>query len=193
MVQTKTKTSVSNVPLDGKGKMFQHLLSPGASCSVGPALGILCTLQIPRFRRASSWDRTVTSHPFVPRFPQGKVELALYQSPFKDAYSLEEKLTNRDSVLKSWDITLLTKVCIVKAMVFPVVMYGCKSWTIKKAEHWRIDALELWSWRRLLRVPWTARRSNQSILKEISPGSSLEGLILKLKAEGEEGSRGWNG
>ena len=80
-----------------------------------------------------------------------------------------------------WDITLPTKVCLVKAMVFPVVMYGCESWTIKKAEHGRIDAFELWCWRRLLRVPWTARRSNQSILKEISPGCSLEGLMLKLK------------
>ena len=85
--------------------------------------------------------------------------------------------------LKSRDITLLTKVCLVKAMVFPVVMYGCESWTIKKGEHWRIDAFELWYWRRLLRVPWTARRSNQSILKEISPEYSLEGLMLKLKVQ----------
>ena len=90
---------------------------------------------------------------------------------------------NQDSTLKSRDIHLLTKVYIVKAMVFPVVMYGCESWTIKKAEHWRIDAFELWCWRRLLRVPWTARRSNQSILKEISPGCSLEGLLLKLKLQ----------
>ena len=90
-------------------------------------------------------------------------------------------MTNLDSVLKIKDITLLAKVCLVKAMVFPVVMYGCDSWTIKKAEHQRIDAFELWCWRRLLRVPWTARRSNQSILKEISPEYSLEGLILKLK------------
>ena len=90
-------------------------------------------------------------------------------------------MTNLDSILKSRDITLLTKVHIVKAMVFPVVMYGCESWTIKKAEHQRIDAFELWCWRRLLRIPWTARRSNQSILKEISPEYSLEGLVLKLK------------
>ena len=90
-------------------------------------------------------------------------------------------MTNLDIILKSRDITLPTKVCLVKAMVFPVVMYGCVSWVIKKAEHWRIDAFELWCWRRLLRVPWTARRSNQSILKEISPGCSLEGLMLKLK------------
>ena len=90
-------------------------------------------------------------------------------------------MTNLDSVVKSRDITLLTKVCVVKAMVFPVVMYGCESWTIKKAEHWRIDAFELWCWRRLLRVPWTARRSNQSIWKEISPECSLEGLMLKLQ------------
>ena len=89
-------------------------------------------------------------------------------------------MTNLDSILKSWDITFSTKVHLVKAMVFPVVMYGCESWTIKKAECWRIDAFELWCWRRLLRVPWTARRSNQSILKEISLGYSLEGLILKL-------------
>ena len=90
-------------------------------------------------------------------------------------------MTNLDSILKSRDITLPTKVHLVKAMVFPVVMYGYASWTIKKAEHQRIDAFELWFWRRLLRVPWTARRSHQSILKEISPGCSLEGLILKAK------------
>ena len=90
-------------------------------------------------------------------------------------------MTKLDSILKSRDITLPTKVCLDKAMVFPVVMYGCESWTIKKAEHQRIDASELWCWRRLLRVSWTARRSNRSILKEISPGYSLEGLMLKLK------------
>ena len=90
-------------------------------------------------------------------------------------------MTNLDSIFKSRDITLLTKVLLVKAMVFPVVMYGCESWTIKKAEHRSIDVFELWCWRRLLRVPWTSRNSNQSILKEISPGCSLEGLILKLK------------
>ena len=90
-------------------------------------------------------------------------------------------MTNLDSILKSRDITLPTKVCLVKAMVFPVVMYGCESWTIKKAECQRIDAFELWCWRRLLRVPWTARRSIQSMLKEISPEYSLEGLMLKLK------------
>ena len=92
-------------------------------------------------------------------------------------------MANLDSILKSRDITLLTKVCLVKAMVFPVVMYGGESWTIKKAESRRIDAFELWCWRRLLRVPWTARRSNQSIIKEISPGFSLEGLMLKLKLQ----------
>ena len=90
-------------------------------------------------------------------------------------------MTNLDSILKSTDITLPTKVNLIKAMVFPVVMYGCESWTIKKAEHQRIDALELWCWRRLLRVPWTARRLNKSILKEISPEYSLKGLMLKLK------------
>ena len=92
-------------------------------------------------------------------------------------------MTNLDSILKSRDITLPTKVHLVKAMVFPVVMYGCESWTVKKAERRRIDAFELWCWRRLLRVPWTARRSNQSILKEISPGCSLKGLMLKLKLQ----------
>ena len=90
-------------------------------------------------------------------------------------------MTNLESILKSRDITFPTKVCLVKAIVFPVVMYGCESWTVKKAERWRIDAFELWCWRRLLRVPLTARRSNQSILKEISPGCSLEGIMLKLK------------
>ena len=92
-------------------------------------------------------------------------------------------MTNLDSILKSRDITLPTKFHLVKAMVFPVVMCGCESWTVKKAEHRRINAFELWCWRRLLRVPWTARRSNQSILKEISPGCSLEGLMLKLKLQ----------
>ena len=108
----------------------------------------------------------------------------------KDAYSLEGSLllgrkvmTNLDSILKSRDINLPTKVRLVKAMVFPVVMYGCESWTMKKAEHWRIDAFELWCWGRLLRVPWTTRRSNQFILKEISPGVSLEGTMLKLKLQ----------
>ena len=92
-------------------------------------------------------------------------------------------MTNLDSIFKSREITLLTKVSLVKAMVFPVVMYGCENWTVKKAEHRRVDAFELWCWRRLLRVPWTARRSNQSILKEISPGISLEGVMLKLKLQ----------
>ena len=92
-------------------------------------------------------------------------------------------MTNLDGIFKSRDITLPTKVCLVKAMVFPVVMYGCESWTVKKAERQRIDAFELWFWRRLLRVPWTARRSNQSMLKEISPGCSLEGMMLKLKLQ----------
>ena len=92
-------------------------------------------------------------------------------------------MTDLDSILKSRDITLPTKVHLVKAMVFPMVMYGCGSWTVKKAEPWRIDAFELWCWRRLLRVPWTTKRSNYSILKEISPGCSLEGLMLKLKLQ----------
>ena len=102
----------------------------------------------------------------------------------KNACSLEEKLTtNLDSILKSRDITLPIKVCLVKAMVFPVVMYGCESWTIKKAEHQRTEAFKLWCWRRLLRVPWTARRSNHSILKEINPEYSLKGLMLNLKLQ----------
>ena len=102
----------------------------------------------------------------------------------KDAYFLGRKVTtNLDSIFKSRHITLPTKVCQVKAMVFPVVTYGCESWIVKKAEHRRIDAFELWCWRRLLRVPWTARKSNQSILKEIRPGISLEGMLLKLKLQ----------
>ena len=92
-------------------------------------------------------------------------------------------MANLDSILKSRDITLPTKVCLVKAIVFPVVMYVCESWTVKKAEYRRIDAFELWCWRRLLKVPWTAKRSNQSFLREISPGCSLEGLMLKLKLQ----------
>ena len=101
----------------------------------------------------------------------------------KDLLLGREVMTNLDSILKSRDVTLSTKAHLVKAMVFPVVIYRCESWAIKKAEHRRIDAFELWGWRRLLRVPWTARRSNQSILKEISPGCSLEGLMLKLKLQ----------
>ena len=112
------------------------------------------------------------------------LQMGIAAMKLKDTYSLAGKfMTNLDSILKSRDITLPTKVHLVKAMVFPVVMYGSESWTIKKAEHRRIDAFELWCWRRLLRVPWTARRSNKSILKEISPGCSLEGLMLKLKLQ----------
>ena len=107
-----------------------------------------------------------------------------YSHEIKKCLFLGRKvMTNLDSILKSRDITLPTKVCLVKAIVFPVVMCGCESWTIKKAEHWRIDAFELWCWRRLLRVPWTARRSNQSILEAISPDYSLGGQILKLKLQ----------
>ena len=107
-----------------------------------------------------------------------------YSHEIKRSLLLGRKvMTNLDSVFKSRDISLPTKVRLVKAMVLPVVMYGCESWTIKKAKHQRIDAFEVWCWRRLLRVPWTARRSNQSILKEISPGISLEGMILKLKLQ----------
>ena len=116
------------------------------------------------------------------------LQMVLAAMKLKDAYSLEESLTNLDSILKSRDIALPTKVCLVKAMVFPVIMYGCESWSVKKAESRRIDVFEHqleknfnWYWRRLLRVPWTVRRSNQSILKEISPEYSLKGLMLKLK------------
>ena len=105
----------------------------------------------------------------------------LVKCNFRSYMLYREAMTSLDSILRSRDITFPTKVCIVKAMVFPAVMCGCESWTIKKAEHRRIDAFELWCWRRLLRVPWTARRSNQFILNEISPGYSLEGLMLKLK------------
>ena len=109
--------------------------------------------------------------------------MAIAVMKLKDAYFGRKVMTNLDSILKSRDITLSTKVHLVKAMVFPVVMKGCESLTIKKAECRRIDAFDLWCWRRLLRVPWTAKRSNQSILKEISPGCSLEGLMLKLKLQ----------
>ena len=108
----------------------------------------------------------------------------VYMVEIKRHLLLERKVTtNLDSILKSRDITLPTKVCLVKAIVFPVVMYGCECWTIKKAEHQKIDAFELWCWRRLLRIPWTTKRSNQSTLKEISPECSLEGLMLKLKLQ----------
>ena len=111
------------------------------------------------------------------------LQLVTAAMKLKDAYSLEEKLWSTDSILKSRDITVPTKVHPVKAMVFPVVMYGCESWTVKKAESQRIYTFEVWCWRRLLRVPWTARKSNQSSLREISPEYSLEGLMLKLKLQ----------
>ena len=107
----------------------------------------------------------------------------IFQAKLLEWVPLPSPMTNLDSILKRRDITLPTKVCLVKAMVFPVVMYGCESWTVKKAENRRIDAFELWFWRRPLRVPWTARKSNQSILKETSPGISLEGMMLKLKLQ----------
>ena len=122
------------------------------------------------------WKQWLTLFYWAPK----SLQMVTAAMKLKDAYSLEGKL---DSILKSRDITLLTKVHLVKAMVFPLVMYGCESWTVKKAERRRIDAFELWCWRRLLRVPWTARRHNQSILKEISPGCSLEGMMLKLKLQ----------
>ena len=138
----------------------------------------------------TSWEidgetvETVSDFIFLGGGAPTSLQMVTTAMKLKDAYSLEEKLLrNLDSVLGSRDIILQTKVCLVKAMVFPVVMYGCESWTIKKAERRRIDAFELWCWRRLLRVPWTARKSNQSILKEISPGCSLEGMMLKLKLQ----------
>ena len=111
------------------------------------------------------------------------LQMVIAAMKLKDAYSLEEVMTNLDTILKSRDITLPTKVHLVKAMVFPVVTYGCESWTVKKAEHRRIDAFELWCQRKLLRVPWTARKSNQSFPKEISSGYSLEGLVQNLKLQ----------
>ena len=111
------------------------------------------------------------------------IVLHIFTLRYEIIYLGRKVMTNLDSILKTRDLTLPTKVYLVKAMVFPVVMYGCDSWTVKKAEHQRIDAFELWCWRRLLRVPWTAKGSNQSILKEISPGCSLQGLMLKLKLQ----------
>ena len=125
------------------------------------------------------WKQCQISFSWSPK----SLQMVIAATKLKDTCSLEEVMTNLDSILKSRDITLPTKVFLVKTIVFPVVMCGCESWTIKKAEHRRIDAFELWCWRRLLRVPWTARRSDQSILKEISPGCSLEGLMLKLKLQ----------
>ena len=125
------------------------------------------------------WKQWLTLFFWAPK----SLQMVIAAMKLKDACSLEEKKTliNPDSIIKSRDITLPRNVHIVKAMVFPVVMYGCESWPIKKAEHQRIDAFELWCWRRLLRVPWTARRSNKSILKEVSPEYSLKGLMLKLE------------
>ena len=127
------------------------------------------------------WKQCQTLFFWTPK----SLQMVIASMKLKDACLLLGKkvMTNLDSILKTRDITLPTKVRLVKAIVFPVVRYGCEIWTIKKAEHRRIDAFEPWCWRRLLRVPWTARRSNQSILREISPGCSLEGLMLKLKLQ----------
>ena len=132
---------------------------------------------------ANRWGNVETVADFI--FRGSKITAdGDYRHEIKRCLLLGRKImTNLDSILKSRDITLSTEVCLVKAIVFPVVVYGCESWTIKKAEHRKIEAFELWCWRRLLRVPWTARRSNQSILKEIDPGYSLEGLMLKLKLQ----------
>ena len=135
--------------------------------------------------RTKTWSVTFMTILLVPIFGGSKITAdGDCSHEIKRHLLLGRKvMTNLDRILKSRDITLPTKVCLVKAMVFPVVMYGCESWTVKKAEHQKIDSSELWCWRRLLRVPWTARRSNQSILKEIIPGCSLEGLMLKLKLQ----------
>ena len=131
-------------------------------------------------KMGKQWKQWQTLFSWAPK----SLQMVTEAMKLKDTCSLKKKvMTNLDSILKGRDITLLTKVHLVKAMVFPVVMYGWESWTTKKAEWWRIDAFELWRWRRLLRVPWTARRSNQSILKEIGPEHSLEGLMLKLKLQ----------
>ena len=123
------------------------------------------------------WKQWETLFSWAPE----SLQMVIAAMKLKDKFRGRKAMTNLDSILKNRDITLLTKVHLIKAMIFPVVMYGCESWTIKKAEHRRIDAFELWCWKRFLRVSWTARRSNQSILKEISPENSLEGLMLKLK------------
>ena len=137
---------------------------------------------MPFFLPSTHWRRKwQPTQVLLPVKSHGRRSLVGY-SPW-GLEELDTVMTNLDSIFKSRDITLPTKVYLVKAMVFPVVMYGCESWTVKKAERQRIDAFELWCWRRLLRVPWTARRSNQSILKEINPEYSLEGLMLKLKLQ----------
>ena len=152
------------------------------TCVINLLSGLVITF-LPRSKRLLiSWLQSPSAVILEPR----KIKSATVStvSPYICHEVMELKvMTNLDTILKSRDITLPTKVRLVKAMVFPVVMYGCESWTVKKAEHRRIDAFELWCWRRLLRVPWTARRSYQSILKEISPGCSLEGLMLKLKLQ----------
>ena len=133
---------------------------------------------------ANRWGNNGNSERFLLFGAPKSLQMVIAAMKLKDACSLEKKaMTNLDSILKSRDITLPSKVHLVKAMVFPVVVYGCESWTIKKAEHWRIGAFQRWCWRRHSKVPWTARRSNLSILKEISPDYSLEGLKLKLKLQ----------
>ena len=135
---------------------------------------------ITSWQMGKKWKRWQTIFSWAPK----SLRMVTAATKLKDACSLEEKLwQTQDSILKSRDITLPTKVCIAKAVVFPVVMYECESWTTKKAESWRIDTFKLWCWRTLLRVPWTARRSNQSILKEINPECLLEGLMLKMKLQ----------
>ena len=135
-------------------------------------------------RKLRPWKEKIIQRHKVNIYPVLPVSDGDCSHEIKRRFFLGRKvMTNLDSIFKSRDITLPTNIRLVKAMVFPVVMYGCETWTMKKAEHWRIDAFELWCWRRFLRVPWTSRRSNQSVLKEISPGCSLEGLMLKLKLQ----------
>ena len=154
--------------------------SPGKNTGVGCHFLLQCMKMESESEVAQSC--LSLSDPMDCSLPGSSVH-GIFQARVMEWVAIAFSMINLDSILKSRDITLSTKVCLVEAMVFPVVMYGCESWTIKKVEHRRIDAFELWCWRRLLRVPWTARRSNQSILKEISPGCSLEGLMLKLEAE----------
>ena len=132
---------------------------------------------------ANRWENNENSDRFLTFGAPKSLQMVTVAMKLRPLLLGRKVMTNLDSILKSRDITLPTKVHLVKAMVFPVVMYGCESWTVKKAEHHRIDVFELWYWRRLLRVPWTARKSNQSILKEISPEYSLKGLMLKLKLQ----------
>ena len=188
------REAVLAIPRDSPGA-FISFLPPYLSWNCPPApfptsfpavLGLRGVLGHPQPASLILWLSCEGVHQPLPCIdmlpPAGQLAIKheRFPGPWMLTVLMLKAVTNLDNILKSRDITLPTKVHLVKAMVFPVVMYGCESWTIKKAEHQRTDAFALWCWRRLLRVPWTARRSNQSILKEISPGCSLEGLMLKL-------------